>query len=348
MPPIRPDDHAYRFRPAKIRELRDELKLTQSQMADLLEIPTNTLSRWETGSNLPDANALAAIYSIAADRGVTPQFFEERRTPMTDRANRQNIVIHWDYQNFALPGKGIVQFAYSLKQYLAALYPQSNLHSAKAFTSGWSRGEAGIHLHNSGFEERHTFQNADANLIRDAETTFGTSANPGVSGEFNYYNILNLPAVSVYSYPGISNRPDTQKSVYVLIANDGDYANLLSALKKAGADVYVCGNSQCSKKLIQAVGKDYFIPFNRPYVVIRCLAVVSLFLHSQPTTKADYASSCKRMLAADGWNEFPPETGFGPKHPYARTRDYLESVGLIKIRKAPNNPDRIIITETQR
>ena len=154
----------------------------------------------------------------------------------------------------------------------------------------------------------------------------------------------------VSTFPSYTNQSQAtpQNSVYVLIANDGDYANLLSALKKAGADVYVCGNSQCSKKLLQAIGKDHFIPYNRPYVVLRCLAVVSLFLHNQPTTKADYASSCKRMLAGDGWDKFPPDTGFAPKHPYARARDYLESVGLIKIRKTPNNPDRIIITETQR
>ena len=96
MPPIRPDDHAYRFRPGTIRELRESLNLTQAQMADLLEIPTNTLSRWETGSNLPDANALAAIYSIATDRGVTPQFFEEREKTM-EIYEHDNYMIAWNY-----------------------------------------------------------------------------------------------------------------------------------------------------------------------------------------------------------------------------------------------------------
>ena len=343
MPPIRPDDHAYRFRPAMLRELRERLNLTQAQMAHLLEIPVNTLSRWETGANLPDANALAAIHSIAADRGVTPQFFEERKTPMTERAKRQNIVIHWDYQNFALPGDRIVPFAERLKQYLKLLYPQSNLISAKAYTSGWFRGDTGIHLHNSGFDERVTFQNADAELIRDAENLFGITANPGVSGGFYSYDFAKLALPSVFSYPGLPNQADPQKSVYVLIANDGDYANPLSAVKAAGADVYVCGDSQCSKNLIQTVGQDHFIPCNRPYVVAKFLAVLGIM--RGPTSKAMYAQFCKRMLERDGWNEFPPDTGFGTKHPYARARDYMESVGLIKIRKIDNDNYPIIITE---
>ena len=337
MPPIRPDDHAYRFRPAMLRELRERLNLTQAQMAQLLEIPVNTLSRWETGANLPDANALAAIHSIAADRGVTPQFFEERKTPMTERAKRQNIVIHWDYQNFALPRDRIVCFAERLKQYLKLLYPQSDLISAKAYTSGLFHGDTGIQLHNSGFDERITAQNVGAELIRDAEKIFRITANP--------YDSVKLAAPPASAYPGLPNQADPQKSVYVLIANDGDYANSLSAVKEAGADVYVCGDSQCSKNLIKTVGQDHFIPCNRPYVVVRFLAVLGRGLHNTPTSKAEYAQFCKRDLEIHGWNEFPPETGFGPKHPYARARDYMESVGLIKIRKIDNDNYPIIMTE---
>ena len=346
MPPIRPDDHAYRFRPGMLRELREGLKLTQAQMADLLELPVNTLSRWETGSNLPDANALAAIYSVAAERGVTPQFFEERRTPVTDRANRQNIVIHWDYQNFALASNRIVRFAERLKQYLAVMYPQAKLISAKAFTSAWHHGDASTQLHNSGFHVLPIFQDVDANLIRDAETTFSISTKAETHNPKNPYEVTFIAPVSMLLSLN-QKRAEPLKSVYVLIANDGDYANLLSALKNAGADVYVCGSSQCSQKLLKAVGQDRFIPLNRPDVILECLKVVRK-LNGQPTPKSEFGNLCRKYLANDGWDEFPDDTGFSLKRPYASALQHMVSMGIVKTSQVANDPNRIIITEIKR
>ena len=39
-------------------------------MADLLGVPPNTLPRWETGWAVPDANSLAAVYSVAMEHHV--------------------------------------------------------------------------------------------------------------------------------------------------------------------------------------------------------------------------------------------------------------------------------------
>jgi len=50
-------------------------------MAELLGVPANTLSRWETGITVPDANALSAIISIAKEHGMEPpSFFDLRNT----------------------------------------------------------------------------------------------------------------------------------------------------------------------------------------------------------------------------------------------------------------------------
>ena len=44
-----------------LRELRKEKKLTQEQLADVFNVSARTVSRWETGTNLPDISLLVEI-----------------------------------------------------------------------------------------------------------------------------------------------------------------------------------------------------------------------------------------------------------------------------------------------
>lgn len=41
-----------------LKELRNEKNLTQEQLAEILGVSRRTVSRWETGSNLPDLDDL--------------------------------------------------------------------------------------------------------------------------------------------------------------------------------------------------------------------------------------------------------------------------------------------------
>lgn len=44
-----------------LRELRKEKNLTQEQLADVFNVSARTVSRWETGSNMPDISILMEI-----------------------------------------------------------------------------------------------------------------------------------------------------------------------------------------------------------------------------------------------------------------------------------------------
>ena len=46
---------------AFLRELRKEKNLTQEQLADIFNVSARTVSRWETGSNMPDISILVEI-----------------------------------------------------------------------------------------------------------------------------------------------------------------------------------------------------------------------------------------------------------------------------------------------
>jgi len=52
----------------KIAELRKALHLTQQQLAESLSVTNKAVSKWETGSGLPD---IAIVPSLAAALGVS-------------------------------------------------------------------------------------------------------------------------------------------------------------------------------------------------------------------------------------------------------------------------------------
>lgn len=47
-----------------LRELRKEKKLTQEQLAEMLNVSSRTVSRWETGTNMPDLGVLVALSDL--------------------------------------------------------------------------------------------------------------------------------------------------------------------------------------------------------------------------------------------------------------------------------------------
>ena len=44
-----------------LKELRKEKNLTQEQLAEALNVSGRTVSRWETGSNMPDLSILVEL-----------------------------------------------------------------------------------------------------------------------------------------------------------------------------------------------------------------------------------------------------------------------------------------------
>ena len=44
-----------------LKELRKERNMTQQQLAEQLNVSTRTVSRWETGTNMPDISVLVEL-----------------------------------------------------------------------------------------------------------------------------------------------------------------------------------------------------------------------------------------------------------------------------------------------
>ena len=79
-----------------LKGLRQERKLTQDQLAEHLSVSRRTVSRWETGSNLPDLSVLvelADFYNV----DLTEIFHGERRNETMDAELKDTLMQAADY-----------------------------------------------------------------------------------------------------------------------------------------------------------------------------------------------------------------------------------------------------------
>ncbi len=71
-----------------LKELRNEKKLTQEQLANIFHVSNRTISRWENGSNLPDISLLVEIADFY-DVDVREIIEGERKSEMMDKDVRE-------------------------------------------------------------------------------------------------------------------------------------------------------------------------------------------------------------------------------------------------------------------
>ena len=108
-----------------LKELRKEKGLTQEQLAEVLNVSSRTVSRWETGSNMPDISMLveiAAFYDVSIPEIVQG----ERESETMDKETRETAVAMAQYsQNEVKMGKqkvvGILMSVFGIFVIVSAL-----------------------------------------------------------------------------------------------------------------------------------------------------------------------------------------------------------------------------------
>lgn len=294
MAPIKPSQHKYRFDPKEISNVRQRMKITQAALAELLDVPVNTVSRWETGASTPDAHALAAIHSAALESNVKVNFFHAQATASESKSTRTKLLVAWDFQNLALDADGLEEEWGYLKKYLSLLHPGTHANAElKAYTSGFHHQAEQV-LKSLGFTVSSSLFNIDAQFIDDVEDA-------------------------------LSKRPS--RSVLYLVADDGDYVDLIRTQRQRGVDVYVLGTDQCSEQLKRALEADHFVHIDRPYVVVKSLEALKSSKDKVVST-ASFGNICKRVL--DEAAIYPQDVGFSAKNPYGSLARWLEVRGLVK------------------
>lgn len=306
MVPIKQEYYEYRFDPDVLRVIRTKLRLSQAKLAEMLDVPPNTLSRWETGATAPDARALAAIFSIAKNKDITPEFFK-KQSEHQPKKQRTKILLAWDFQNVGMDEEDVNEEWGYMNKYLNLFHPDSRAYRIlRAYSSPNQRGATEI-LRSLKFDVREGYFDADSQLIRDSREE-------------------------------CENGPE--KWEFILLADDGDYEQMLKDMQSAGVVVYLWGSDHCSETLQNAVPQENFMNWNAPYVIETCMDVIR-GLKGKPISRAHFGNLCK--VALDSEECYPDEVGFSRRNPYGSLLRWLERRGVISVTEETGKSDAISI-----
>ncbi len=318
MVPIRSELYDYSFDRTAITEIRAKLALSQANLADLLDVPVNTVSRWETGATTPDADTLAAIYSIARQRDLSPEFFM-RRSAMDQRVKqRSRLVLAWDFQNLALSVDDIEDEWEYMKDYMALIFPATRARRV---------------LRTYGPQPAFTYLTALGSPTPTIKGTFEALGFQVFEGYFNADSQLVIDSLQDCSV-------EPHNTIFILVTKDGDYAELLRNLTRMGVDAYVWSKTdEIGERLRDCVEGEHFIPWDKPYVVAECMEVVRE-LKGKPISKGDFGQQCRERLEED--EVYPSDVGFSRRNPYGSLLTRLESQGVLEVKRV-REPDLISI-----
>ena len=79
-----------------LKELRKAKELTQEQLAEKLNVSSRTVSRWETGSNMPDIGMLVEIAEFY-DVSIPEIIYGERKSENMEQETRETAVAMAEY-----------------------------------------------------------------------------------------------------------------------------------------------------------------------------------------------------------------------------------------------------------
>lgn len=216
----------YEFRPHSLIDLRSALSLKQKQMAELIGVPQNTLSRWETGTTAPDALNLAKIYSIAQEHGKEVEFFVRRRLMARRTTRRTRLLVFWDFQNEGRAANSVQSVSNNIKAALQGRFGGTSLQIFKAF-GGANQSKATDVLDEAGWRIWEDDIDMDAELISQAKSDSGQ---------------------------------EPEDTLVVLITKDRDYSEMINDLRERGVEVYLGQlGGNLSPRLKKAVDADHLI-----------------------------------------------------------------------------------------
>ncbi len=110
---------------AFLKELRKAKEMTQEQLAEKLNVSTRTVSRWETGSNMPDIDMLIEIADFY-DVSIPEIIYGERKSENMNQETRETAAAMAEYsRNEVKVGKqkaiGILMSAFGIFIIVSAL-----------------------------------------------------------------------------------------------------------------------------------------------------------------------------------------------------------------------------------
>jgi transcriptional regulator with XRE-family HTH domain len=213
----------YEFKKESLIDVRKKMGLSQVKMAEALNVPANTLSRWEIGTTVPDAKNLAGFYSLAKEHGIIPTFFELRGNFVPFK---YNFIVLWDFQTTGTQAFWVQNAHNTIMAEIGKRFT-GVVPIYKAFT--------------------HFSQDAAADILDKLNWTV-------FSGEDEIFTDIVNQAKSDCGH-------NPEGTVLVLITLDDDFTEVIDELIHIGVRVFVMSPNIYNNKLIQKVGQANSIPW---------------------------------------------------------------------------------------
>ena len=219
----------YEFMPSSIVEIRKRLKLSQAAMANILGVPPNTLSRWETGATVPDANYLALVYSVAKEHNITPIFFGIHRESLQTQKSRYRLIVMWDFQTLGVPTGQVTEADTWIRTEVQRRFSGVSFQLCKAFTYPYQSNAADI-LESLGWRVWEDDTGIREEIIDQSRSDTGH---------------------------------DPSGTILLLITRDNGFIDLVDDLKTQGVRVYLVAPEFSSQELVEKVGRRRWIQWER-------------------------------------------------------------------------------------
>ena len=126
---------------AFLKELRKEKNITQEQLAEEMGVSRRTVSRWETGSNMPDMDILIDI-SDFYEVDLREILDGERKSEQMDKEMKDTVLKVAEYENEGKKRSAVVVIVYSTLGILALLANliMSMIEMPDTFLTGFIKG----------------------------------------------------------------------------------------------------------------------------------------------------------------------------------------------------------------
>ena len=131
-----------------IKDLRKEKSLTQEELAEHFNVARRTVSRWETGANMPDLDILVEMADYF-DVDLRELFDGERKSERMDRELEDTVIKAAEYSNAEKTKMANVTLVYFIAGIVALIANQvlNFLELPETFWSGFGIGAtAGLAL----------------------------------------------------------------------------------------------------------------------------------------------------------------------------------------------------------
>ena len=327
MPPVNPELFEFEFDPNSIRLVRGKLDLSQSTFATRLDLPVNTISRWETGATTPDASSLAAIWSIAIQNRIEPRFFKSRSE--IDASSRSCLTMLWESPLGSFDWTAIEEHWRECREYFVTRFGNRRLS-----IDGVLYDDVGQSPFDFRYAERLGLpQDSIEDIPRIRHRRFAEARL-----RIERIEHLSMPTKLENDAAALVDSAPSHKIV-VIATDDRHLVSLVERLRESGIEAFAMpASDDCPEGLLESTSKAHAIHFKEPFIVNTTVQLIDE-LNGDEVSRSGFGNLLKEKL--DECEVDPKNAGFRGPNPYGSILRWLERQGVVKAGSVQGNKVKI-------